>query len=300
MSMRNADWTMRSPTKTLAVVLGSLTAAVYAQAEQKPAPAARSAPKLVRQGNDLLLGDKPAEALRAYGQAEALRPDSREIAFDQALAHFRLGQLDEAREAFRNAAAGAADKLADDAQYGLGTCDHAEALASEDPKNAVSKLENAMRQYQEVLAANPDHAAARDANFKAASYWRQLKQQEQQPQPQQGENNQDQDQQDQQQSQQNEQQQQEQTQQDESKQSQEQQTQSQQDQEEQESESARNQEQQEQTQQQEQQASQDKEEASREQAERKLRELMQAMRDRKKHRKDEPEPLRYRPVEKDW
>lgn len=58
--------------------------AVWAQSQ--PADAT-NAPKLVREANELLLGDKPAEALRTYEQAQALKPDAREIAFDQALAH---------------------------------------------------------------------------------------------------------------------------------------------------------------------------------------------------------------------
>jgi len=62
-----------------------------------------------------------------------------------ALAHYRLGELDKAREAFTRATGGAADAFADDALYALGTCDHAEALTSQDPKEAVGKVEDAMR-----------------------------------------------------------------------------------------------------------------------------------------------------------
>jgi tetratricopeptide (TPR) repeat protein len=94
------------------------------QLQQQP-PAGTNAPKLVREANELLLNDKPAEALRTYEQAQLLKPDAREIAFDQALAHYRLGEFDKAREAFTRAAGGTADALADDALYGLGTCDHA-------------------------------------------------------------------------------------------------------------------------------------------------------------------------------
>jgi len=263
-----------------------------------------SAPKLVREANELLLGDKPAEALRSYEKAQTLRPDAREIAFDQALAHYRMGDFNKAREAFTRAAEGAADSLADDAMYGLGTCDHAQALSAQDPKEAVSKVENAMRNYQGVLGNEKDHAAARDANLKAASYWRQLKQQmqqqeqQQQNQDQQNKDNQDQQEKNQEQKQQSEQQQQEQSENNQQQEQQEQQSeqQSQEQQKEQEQKASAQKEQREQKEQ----SAEQKEEASRDQAERKLREMVQAMRDRKKHRREEAKTPTYRPTEKDW
>lgn len=276
-------------------IVGSLgVSQVCAQADESPVPPKRSsAPRLVREANELLRSDNPAEALKTYDEAARLRPDAREIAFDQALAHYRLGQFDEARESFQKAAVGASDLLADDAMYGLGAIDHARALSATEPKEALAHVENAMRNYQTVLGNHPEHAAARDANLKAASYWRQLKQQlEQQQQQQQPSDSENQDQQEQNQQQ----------------QSQEQQPQDQQQQQQQQSEQ---QQQQEQTQasqdqqeskpqeQQEQMAQAQEEDNSQEQAERKLREMIQAMQDRKKHRKEDVKPT-FRPAEKDW
>ncbi len=286
------------------VTLLSLIVLLSAPAWAAPKPAGKeSASRLVREANELLLADKPAEALRTYEQAQTLKPDAREIAFDQALAHYRLGELDKAREAFTRAAGGAGDKLADDAQYGLGTCDHAEALTAQDPKEAVPKIENAMRQYQNVLANQPDHAAARDANLKAASYWRQLKQQVQQQQEQQ--QNQDQNEQNQNEEQKQDQQsRQEQQQSEQNKQDQQKESQAQQDQQKEQQEKQQEQEQKASAQKEErekqEQSAEEKEEASRDQAERKLREMVQAMRDRKKHRREETKTPTYRPTEKDW
>lgn len=284
---------------SFALILGISVLSAAAQTTDRP-----SASKLVREANELLRNDKPAEALRTYERAKSLKPDAREIAFDEALAHYRLGEYDKAREAFTRAASGAADELADDALYGLGTCDHAEALTAKDPKEAVSKIENAMRNYQSVLGHDREHATARDANLKAASYWRQLKQQLQQQQQQQQQDQQKQDQDDQ-QKQDQQQQQQNQQQSEKNQQEQQQQQQVQQDQQEQQ--------QKDQQQQKEQQASaekekreeqrqsaEQKEDDSRDQAERKLREMMQAMRDRKKHRREETRTPMYRPTEKDW
>ena len=277
-----------------------------AWAQSQPAPA-NNAAKLVREANELLLGDKPAEALRTYEQAQFLRPESREIAFDQALAHYRLGELDKARDAFTRAAGGAADSLADDAQYGLGTCDHAEALSAQDPREAVGKIENAMRNYQNVLANRREHAIARDANLKAASYWRQLKQQleQQQQQEQQDQQNQDKNDEKQQDQQQQEQQspqeqQSQQNQEEEQKQSQAEQEQQEQREKEQQQQQEQKASAQERERQQKERTAEEKEDASRDQAERKLREMMQAMRDRKKHRREEAKTPTYRPTEKDW
>jgi TolA-binding protein len=275
-----------------------------------------NAPRIVREANRLLLDEKPAQALDEYQKARALRPDAREIAFGEGLAHYRLGEYDQAREAFNRASGGVADRLADDALYSLGTCDHSEALAAQDPKAALGKLENAMRNYQSVLADRPDHPAAKDANLKAASYWRQLKQQLQQQQQQQQQNsdqNKDQ-QQDDEQQQQNADQNKDQPDKQQQEQNQNQDQQSQQQQQQQQAGQDQKQEQQEQKEQQQQSADKDqeqkdqqmqkqqaeKEDVSREQAERKLREMMQALRDRKKVRREEIKSPPYRPSEKDW
>lgn len=264
-----------------------------------PVPASRS----VREGNRFLQGGNPAAALERYREAKLVEPTAREIAFDEGLAHYALGEFDEARESFDRGAAGEADALADDAVYSAGTCDHTQALGQgADPKQSLGKLEDAMQRYQSVLSRRPEHQAARDANRKAATLWREIKQQMQQQ-----EQSQD-------QSQDGESQQREE--QSESQQQQEQQQKQQQDESHEQQSSASQQEQQEKTQ--EQQASADQppengeeeqqaaearekeEEVSREQAERKLREIMQAMKDRNKHRREEVRRAPPSPVEKDW
>jgi tetratricopeptide (TPR) repeat protein len=136
-----------------------------------------SARRAVREGNRFLIAGKPDVALQAYNHAETLRPDAPEITFVQGLAHFDLGEFDEARAAFREVSASGNEGLADDALYSLGTCDHAEAVDSieRDPQRTLSLLESAMRRYRDVLANRPDHKPARDANRKAALTWRTLK-----------------------------------------------------------------------------------------------------------------------------
>lgn len=262
----------------------------------------------VREGNRFLQGGDPNAALRRYGEARQSAPDAREIAFDEGLAHYALGELDKARESFDRAAQGKTDALADDAIYSAGTCDHAQAVgAAGDPKQSLAKLEDAMQRYQSVLARDPNHPAARDAHYKASSLWRQLKQQMQQQQQQQpnqendSKENQEKQEQSEQQQQPNEQKNQEQQEQQQQSKS-EQQKQEQQKQEQSKSEQEQQQAQEQQAQEQEQQESKEakEEEVSREQAERKLREMMQALKDRKKAKPQEVQKAQLQPVEKDW
>ncbi len=271
----------------------------YAYAQDTTAPAQAperqmNAPQAVRRGNQLLSDGDAVEALLAYDRAKELRPDAREVAFAQGLAHYDLGEFDEARSAFLHAATTANDELADDARYSLATCDHAEALMSqEDPQQSISRLEDAMRQYQNVMANRPDHREARASNYKAASLWRQIKrmlEQQQQQQQQQGDDNnedqekEDQENQDQQPS-------------EDQKNQDQQQDQQQQDQDQQQQQSNDDQ----QDKEQQQQAAAEKEErVSREQAERKLREMMQELRDRQKKRPKPVQRIPVSPVEKDW
>ncbi|MFQ5413440.1 MAG: hypothetical protein ACE5E6_03180 [Phycisphaerae bacterium] len=151
-----------------------------------------SAARAVREGNRQLLAGDAAAALEAYRHAGARRPDALEVPFVEGLAHFKLGAYDKARSAFERAALSQNRSLADDAVYGMGACDHAAALEDGvDPQAAIEKLEAAMSRYQQVLADNPDHVLARDANYKAATKWRRIKQLLEQQQQQQGQQSQD-------------------------------------------------------------------------------------------------------------
>lgn len=244
------------------------------------------APQAVRQGNSHLSNGQPDKALEAYRYAEELEPDAREISFVEGLAHYDLKEFDAAREAFRRAALGN-DSLADDALYSLGVSDHAEALTNIEGnlQAAVGLLEGAMRRYHDVLQRQPEHAATRDANFKAAHMWRQLKQQLEQQQQQQ-EQDQDQEENDEDKDQQ--------------QQDQQQEGQNEEDQEQQESDDSQQPPDEQQQEQQQQSQADKQEQVSREQAERRLREMMQAVRDRKKRRREQVPNVPIAPVDKDW
>ena len=268
----------------LAMYLALSAMGVQAEPESLQPPNNLDAYEAVREGNRLLTQGEAAKALELYTQAQQQKPDARELAFVQGLGHFALGEYDAARERFQAAVAGRADALADDALYSEGASYHAQALANmQNAEQALGKLETAMQRYHGVLANQPDHSAARDANIKAATIWRKLKaqleQQESQPQPS------DQDQEGEKQD-------------GESQRDQKSEGQPQdQDQQEPSESSQQNEEPKtdgEQTE------AQQQERISREQAERRLREMMQAVRQRKKDRRDPGVLIPVRPVEKDW
>lgn len=258
-----------------------------------------SARAAVREGNAKLLEGDAVTALDAYSHAEELRPHAPQIPFAQGLAHLAQKDFDAARDAFRAVAASDNARLANDALYSLGVSYHLEAMEnSENPKQAVEKLESAMARYREVLASAPNHAAARESDYKAAAMRRQLKQlleqQQQQQQDQQG----DQEEQEEDRQQSDQEQQEGGQQQDQEQQSSDQQQEEEGDQQQQQSADKSNDDSEEEKQQQAQ--KNEEEEISREQAERQLREMMQAIRERQKKRKSNVRKVSLPPVERDW
>ncbi len=275
---------MRRATVYLALGLAILGAGVRADSEPPDSPNELDAYEAVREGNRFLTDGKPSEALALYEHAQEQIPDAREIAFVQGLGHYALGEYEAAREKFQAVTVGKADALADDALYSEGACHHAQALANmQDQKQALSSLEAAMQRYHSVLSSQPKHPAARDANFKAATVWRQLKEQleQQQSEPQPSDHEQED--------------------QDQDRKSQPNQPPQEQDQDQQEP-SPQNEEQQTDGEQENtQQADEDQQERiSREQAQRQLREMMQALRQRKKDRREPVGLIPVQAVEKDW
>jgi len=146
--------------------------------------------ELIKQGNQHFDAGRYAKALEAYDQIGDETDDSlvAELLHDRAAAHFKLGQLDEARELWVRAAGMRDEKYEAAARYNLGNCDYADALQAvqrQDAEGSLELLGRAIQQYRDALKLDPQRLDAR-ANLELAA---QLKKQieelaQQQPQSQ--------------------------------------------------------------------------------------------------------------------
>jgi Ca-activated chloride channel family protein len=113
---------------------------------------------LIAQGNQHYAAGRYAEALKCYEEAQArqINPPP-ELLHDLAATHFKLGQLDEARDLWvRVKEAGDAEFEAR-TRYNLGNCDYAEALAAmpQNPQRTLELLATAADQYRTSLQLDP-------------------------------------------------------------------------------------------------------------------------------------------------
>lgn len=146
--------------------------------------------ELIEQGNQHFEAGRYTEALEAYDQVGD-EPDellAAELLHNRAAAHFKLGELDEARDLWVRAAGLRDETFEAAARYNLGNCDYAAALRAaeqQDAQGSLEQLDRAIAQYRDALKLDPQLARAR-ANLELAA---QLKKQieemsEQQPQSQ--------------------------------------------------------------------------------------------------------------------
>jgi Ca-activated chloride channel family protein len=290
----------------VAVILAIAWTSPFAVAE--PAPH-----ELVSEANEALSAGDYGKALQGYEQAAEIEPEALEIAYDQGIAYYRMGDYEKAAEYFSRALAAEDASLDAKARFNLGNSAYATALQQQqtDAQAAVAKLEEATNRYREALEITPNDLDAR-ANVERAQRLKELLLEQMQQQPQQQQQNQDQQQDDEQQEEQQsqqqdqqesqDQQQEQQSQSEEQQQAEQQQEQEQQGQEQQQEPQQGEQQQQQQMQQQEENAEQPQGEAkamSREEAER----LLQMIRDQERQRRED-QARRKRaqqvPVQRDW
>jgi Ca-activated chloride channel family protein len=285
-------------------------AVILAIAWTSPLASAEPAPhELVSEANEALSAGDYGKALQGYEQAAEIEPEALEIAYDQGIAYYRMGDYEKAAEYFSRVLAAEDASLDAKARFNLGNSAYATALQQQqtDAQAAIAKLEEATNRYREALDITPNDLDAR-ANIERAQRLKELLLEQMQQQPQQQQQNQDQQQDEQQEQRQSQQQ----DQQESQDQQQEQQSQSEEQQqpEQQEEQEQQGQEQQQEPQQGEQQQMQQREEnaeqpqgeaktMSREEAER----LLQMIRDQERQRR-EAQMKRQRakqvPVQKDW
>lgn len=122
--------------------------------------------ELIREGNQHYAAGRYAEALADYERAgadEAL--PSAELLHNRAAAHFKLGQIDEARELWARVKQTKDAAFEARAQYNLGNCDYAEALAAaaqpQKARQALERLAQAADQYRDALRLDPALVDAR-------------------------------------------------------------------------------------------------------------------------------------------
>ena len=234
-------------------------------------------------------------ALQGYNKADVSMPESPRVAYNQALAHYKLGDYVAARNHFNRALATRDLKLEADVKYNLGNVAYASALEKlSSPQEAIDLLKRAIGHYRDALELDPDDQDAK-ANIQMAQLLikdllDKLKQQQEQQKQQQ---------QDQQQQQQCDQENQDQQQQDGQQGQQEQEQQQQTEQQQQPDQQPPDQQQQADQQREQQQQQVEAREMTPEEAER----LLQAVRDKEKQRREErARRMRARrmPVVKDW
>jgi Ca-activated chloride channel family protein len=141
---------------------------------------------LVRQGNAHYAAGRYAEALKSYEEAVAGTAHSPpELLHDLAAAHFKLGQLDEARDLWVRIKEAGDAGLEARTRYNLGNCDYAEALAAapKNPQQALDRLGTAAEQYRAALGLDPGLADAR-ANLELTQLLKKQIEEQTQKQPQ--------------------------------------------------------------------------------------------------------------------
>ena len=163
---------------SLAVGLTTLSVSATAMAQRPD--------ELVRRANESLAAGDADAALADYAQAAESASDQQELVYNQAVAHYRKGDLAAARALFGRATSADDRQLESRARYNLGNCDYSEAvqLAEQDRPTAISKLETAVAHYRSSLSANRHDADARANIELARMLMDRLKQEEQQDQQQ--------------------------------------------------------------------------------------------------------------------
>jgi len=147
---------------------------------------AQTARDLIAQGNEHYQAERYALALKSYEQAAAASPQpSPELLHDLAAAHFKLGDLQAARDLWVRAKQAGDAALEARTRYNLGNCDYAEALhaAQQNPQLALQRLDEAAAQYRSALQLDPQLTDAR-ANLELAQVLKRQIEEQMQNQPQ--------------------------------------------------------------------------------------------------------------------
>ena len=142
----------------------------------------------VSRANRALADGELETALEGYRQAEVLMPDAPELAYNQAVAYYRMRDFAKARELFSQTLTTRDLELETKAKFNLGNCQYSEALEKmSNLQEAIDQLRTAIEFYLDVLEIAPDEVDARTnietAQLLIKDLLDKLKQQQQQQDP---------------------------------------------------------------------------------------------------------------------
>lgn len=143
----------------------------------------------VKQANAELQAGEFDKALKTYEQLKAENPaDAQRLIYNQAVARYRKGELQKARDLLKQAAEQGNKSLEAMARYNIGNCFYSEAIAQakqKKTKEGIEQLDKAVGEYRKSLAAQQADNDAR-ANIELAELLKkQLKDEEKKQQQQQ-------------------------------------------------------------------------------------------------------------------
>ena len=128
-----------------------------------PAWAVDDASRLVRQANERYRNGEYDQAITAYEEVLVNDPEANVPRFNQANCYYRLDDLSQAAELFKQVAAESRDMdLVTKAKYNLGNTLFQQGLKQTDSdlKGAIADVNDAIRQWQSTLDLQPEHAHA--------------------------------------------------------------------------------------------------------------------------------------------
>jgi len=127
------------------------------------AAAAEKSPRsLVAIANQAYAAGDYERALAGYNQAELAMPESPELAYDQGLAQYKLGDFSAARNLFLRALSTRDLGLEANAKFNLGNVAYSSALEKKTaPKEALDNLRQAISHYRDSLDLQPDDEDAK-------------------------------------------------------------------------------------------------------------------------------------------
>ena len=124
---------------------------------------AESARATVQEGNRLYAQENYNEAISSYDQALLEKPEAREPKFNKANSYYRLDDLAEAMDLYKEVAAESKDmKLVTKAKYNLGNCFFQRGIKQRDSnlQKALEDLKTSITHWRGVLDIDPQNEKA--------------------------------------------------------------------------------------------------------------------------------------------